>query len=209
MLAGLGHRAVGGGDDQDRAVHLGGAGDHVLDVVGVARAVDVGVVALVGLVLDVGDRDRDPALALLGSVVDRVEGAVLGLALEGEVLGDRRGQARSCRGRCGRSCRCSRAAWCARTSSWPSLSAPGSCPSGRLDLRLLDEFRRQAGRDLGVVTEFHRRRRAALAHRAQVRDVAEHLGERDERPDDLGRSRATPSPRSGRAGCSGRRSRRP
>ena len=81
VLAGLGHRAVGGGDDQDRAVHLGGAGDHVLDVVGVPGAVDVGVVAVVGLVLDVGDRDRDPALALLGGVVDRVERAELGLAL--------------------------------------------------------------------------------------------------------------------------------
>ncbi len=46
MFAGLGHGAVGGRHHQDRAVHLGGAGDHVLDVVGVARAVDVGVVAL-------------------------------------------------------------------------------------------------------------------------------------------------------------------
>ena len=82
------------GDDEDRAVHLGGAGDHVLDVVGVAGAVDVGVVAVVGLVLDVGDGDGDAALALLGGVVDRVEGAVLRLALEGEVLGDRRGQRR-------------------------------------------------------------------------------------------------------------------
>ena len=94
VLAGLGHRAVGRGHDQDGAVHLGGAGDHVLDVVGVPRAVDVGVVAGVGLVLDVGDGDGDAALALLGRVVDRVEGAVLRLALQGEVLGDRRGQAR-------------------------------------------------------------------------------------------------------------------
>ena len=89
VLAGLGHRAVGGGDDQDRAVHLGGAGDHVLDVVGVPGAVDVGVVAVRGLVLDVGDRDGDAPLALLGGVVDRVEGAELRAALEGEVLGDR------------------------------------------------------------------------------------------------------------------------
>ena len=37
VLAGLGHRPVGRGHDQDGAVHLGGAGDHVLDVVGVAR----------------------------------------------------------------------------------------------------------------------------------------------------------------------------
>ena len=94
MLAGLGHRAVGRGDDEDRAVHLGGAGDHVLDVVGVAGAVDVGVVAGVGLVLDVGDRDRDAALPLLGGVVDRVEGAVLRLTLQGEVLRDRRGERR-------------------------------------------------------------------------------------------------------------------
>ena len=53
VLARLRHRAVGRGDDEDRAVHLGGAGDHVLDVVGVTRAVDVRVVALRRLVLDV------------------------------------------------------------------------------------------------------------------------------------------------------------
>ncbi len=60
VLAGLGHRAVVGGDDQDGAVHLGGAGNHVLDVVGVAGAVDVRVVAVGGLVLDVrgGDGHR-------------------------------------------------------------------------------------------------------------------------------------------------------
>ena len=77
MLARLGHRAVGGTDHQDGAVHLRRAGDHVLDVVGVPGAVDVGVVALIGLVLDVGDGDGDAALALLGGVVDRVEGAEL------------------------------------------------------------------------------------------------------------------------------------
>ena len=81
MLARLGHGAVGGGDDQDRAVHLGGAGDHVLDVVGVAGAVDVGVVAVLGLVLHVGDRDRDAALALLRGLVDLVEGREVGHAL--------------------------------------------------------------------------------------------------------------------------------
>ena len=44
VLARLGHRPVGRGDHQNRAVHLGGAGDHVLDVVGVARTVHVGIV---------------------------------------------------------------------------------------------------------------------------------------------------------------------
>ncbi len=46
VLAGLRHRAVGRRHDQDRAVHLRGAGDHVLHVVGVAGAVDVRVVAV-------------------------------------------------------------------------------------------------------------------------------------------------------------------
>src|SRR5947208_1009355 len=58
VLAGLRHRPVVGGDHEDGAVHLGGAGDHVLDVVGVARAVDVGVVPVGRLVLDVRDGDR-------------------------------------------------------------------------------------------------------------------------------------------------------
>ena len=75
VLARLRHRAVGGRDDEDRAVHLRGAGDHVLDVVGVPGAVDVRVVAVLGLVLDVRGGDRDPAFLLLGSVVDLLEAA--------------------------------------------------------------------------------------------------------------------------------------
>jgi hypothetical protein len=83
VLARLGHRAVGGADDEDRAVHLGSARDHVLDVVGVPRAVDVRVVTVGRLVLDVRGVDRDPALALLGSVVDRGEVARLRIAAAG------------------------------------------------------------------------------------------------------------------------------
>jgi hypothetical protein len=43
-------------DHQDRAVHLRGARDHVLHVVGVAGAVDVRVVTVGRLVLDVRRR---------------------------------------------------------------------------------------------------------------------------------------------------------
>src|ERR1700694_797649 len=75
VLPGLRHRAVGRGHDQDRAVHLGGAGDHVLDVVRVPGAVDVGIVPLLGFVFDMGGRDRDAASLLLGGIVDRIEGA--------------------------------------------------------------------------------------------------------------------------------------
>ncbi len=61
MLASLRHRAVGSGDHQDGAVHLRGAGDHVLDVIGVARAIDVRVVPLGGFILHVRRRDGDSA----------------------------------------------------------------------------------------------------------------------------------------------------
>ncbi len=94
MLARLRHRAVGRADHQDRAVHLGRTGDHVLDVVGVTRAVDVRIVTVVGLVLDVGHRDRHG----LGSVTDGAAfGNVgitfdLGFALLGQDLQQRRGQ---------------------------------------------------------------------------------------------------------------------
>ena len=72
MLFGLGHGAVGAGDDEDGSVHLGGSGDHVLDVVGVAGAVDVGVVAILRLVLDGGGVDGDAAGSFLGRGVDLV-----------------------------------------------------------------------------------------------------------------------------------------
>ena len=89
VLAGLRHRAVSGRHDQDRAVHLGGAGDHVLDEVGVARAVDVGVVTLGGFVLDVRHGDRHG----LRCVADRTALGDVGIRLElGQALGGLNGQ---------------------------------------------------------------------------------------------------------------------
>ncbi len=83
MLASLSHGAVGCGDNEDRTVHLSSAGDHVLDVVGVARAVNVSVVTGSGLVLDVSDGDRNAALALLGSLVDVLERSEVSVAAVG------------------------------------------------------------------------------------------------------------------------------
>ena len=73
VLTGLGHRAVSGRANQDRTVHLRSTGDHVLDVVGVTRAVDVSVVTALGLVLDVSGGDGDTALALFRSIVNLVK----------------------------------------------------------------------------------------------------------------------------------------
>ena len=92
MLTSLSHGAVGGSDDQDSAVHLGSTGDHVLDIVGVARAVDVGIVTSRGLILDVSGVDGDTTLALLGSLIDGRVVGVLSAALHRQILGDSRGQ---------------------------------------------------------------------------------------------------------------------
>ena len=92
VLTSLSHGAVGGSDDQDGAVHLSSAGDHVLDIVGVARAVNVGIVAVGGLVLNVSGVDGNTALALLGSLIDGRVIGVLSAALQSQVLGDSSGQ---------------------------------------------------------------------------------------------------------------------
>ncbi len=94
VLARLRHRTVGRRHHQDRAVHLRRAGDHVLHVVGVARAVHVRVVAVLALVLHVGGRDRDAALPLLRSLVDLVEGHEARQTLRRQDPRDRRRQRR-------------------------------------------------------------------------------------------------------------------
>mmetsp|Transcript_51778 Transcript_51778/g.118394 ORF Transcript_51778/g.118394 Transcript_51778/m.118394 type:complete len:445 (+) Transcript_51778:224-1558(+) len=97
VLAGLGHGPVGRRDHEDAAVHLAGARDHVLDVVRVARAVHVAVVARRRLVLDVRGVDRDPAGPLLGGVVDLLVRLHLGVRARVELRAhhrDRRRQGR-------------------------------------------------------------------------------------------------------------------
>lgn len=88
VLPSLGHLSVAGGNDNDGAVHGGSTSDHVLDVIGVTRAVDVSVVPVVGGVLDVCGRDGDTTLALLRSLVDGAIVEVGGVALLGLTLGD-------------------------------------------------------------------------------------------------------------------------
>ncbi|EAQ07817.1 ISxac3 transposase [Yoonia vestfoldensis SKA53] len=89
VLAGLRHRAVSSVHNKDRAVHLGGTGDHVLHIVGVAGAIDVRIMARFGFVFHVRGRNRDPAGLFFGRAVDLVVGLEIA-----EILGDRRRQRR-------------------------------------------------------------------------------------------------------------------
>lgn len=88
MLTGLWHLSVRGGNDNDGSVHVGGTSNHVLNVIGVTWAVDVGVMAGVGGVLNVSSGDSDTTLALFWSLVDGVVGKEVGEALVGLSLGD-------------------------------------------------------------------------------------------------------------------------
>ena len=89
MLASLRHRAVGGRDDENGAVHLRRAGNHVLDIVCMTRAVDVGIMALIGFIFDVSDINRNTALSLLRRLVDLIVGQKLSLTLFFQDFGDR------------------------------------------------------------------------------------------------------------------------
>ena len=97
VLTRLGHRAVGGGDHEDRTVDLRRTGDHVLDVVGVAGHVDVRVVPRFAVsystwvMLIVIPRSFSS-----GRLVDLVERGERGAlrVLFGASLGDGRGQRR-------------------------------------------------------------------------------------------------------------------
>ena len=94
VLARLRHRAVGGGDNENGAIHLRRAGDHVLHVVSMPRAIDVGVMPLVGLIFDVRCRNGNSARLLFRRLVDLVVGGEFRLARFRQHLGDGRRQRR-------------------------------------------------------------------------------------------------------------------
>ena len=92
VLTGLRHGAVSRGHNQDGAIHLRRAGDHVLDIVGMAGAVHVRIVARVGLIFHVRGVDCDTTRTLFGSLVDVGVIGELRIAFHREDLGDRSGQ---------------------------------------------------------------------------------------------------------------------
>ena len=84
MFASLGHGAVSSRHNEDGAVHLSSARDHVLHVVSVPRAVDVRVMTVFGFVFNVSRVDGDAAGLFFRSRVD----LIIGLGFAAELAGE-------------------------------------------------------------------------------------------------------------------------
>src|SRR5581483_1392052 len=89
MFARLRHWTVGSAHNEDCAIHLGRSGNHVLDIISMPRTINVRVMTLLRLILQVGNRDGDPALTLFGRVVNLIESRVLRKLSRGQHFGDR------------------------------------------------------------------------------------------------------------------------
>ena len=190
VLAGLRHRAVRGRDDEDRAVHLRGAGDHVLHIVGVAGAVDVGVVALLGLVLDMRGRDRDAASLFLRRLVDLVIGGVSRAARLGQNLGDRSRQRRlavvDMADRANVAMGLVTRKLFLGHSRTPFRGPSFSTRFRRAHLNFSMISAAMFARDLLIMVELHGEVGSALRAGAQLVDVTEHVGQRHHGVDDHG-----------------------
>ena len=65
-------------NNQDCAVHLSCTGDHVLDIISMAWAVNVCIVTFVCLIFNMGGGDGYTALILFRCIVDLVKGLEFG-----------------------------------------------------------------------------------------------------------------------------------
>ena len=92
VLTGLGHGTIGSSYHDDGTVHLSSTGNHVLNVVGVTRAVYVCIVTVCGFILYVRSIDRNTSFFFLRSVIDRIERAHFGKTFFCKYSGDGSGQ---------------------------------------------------------------------------------------------------------------------
>jgi hypothetical protein len=82
------HLTIRGGYDDNGTIHVSSTSNHVLDVIGVTGTVNMGIVSLVGRVLDVGGRNGDTTFPFLRSLVDSAILQEVGKALFSLALGN-------------------------------------------------------------------------------------------------------------------------
>ena len=73
VLTRLWHRTISCCNYQDSTIHLGSTSNHVLDIVGVSRAVNMSVVTLCCFVLDMGSINGNTTLFLFRSIINLIE----------------------------------------------------------------------------------------------------------------------------------------
>ncbi len=88
MFSSLGHGAIGSRYHQDSSVHLSCSGNHILDVIGMSRTIDMGIVSLFGLIFGMKDRDSNTSLLFFGSSIDIIKLLHLGKAFGSQILSD-------------------------------------------------------------------------------------------------------------------------
>ena len=94
MLAGLWHRAVSSGHNQNRPIHLRRTSDHVLHIVSMPGTIDMRIVTVACFVLDMRRRNGDAAGALFRRLVNLIISRKLSAAGLSQNLGNGCGQRR-------------------------------------------------------------------------------------------------------------------
>jgi hypothetical protein len=65
------HLSIACSNDNNSSVHVGSAGDHVLDVIGMAGTVDVSVMPRIRLILNMCSRNGNASLSLFRGFINR------------------------------------------------------------------------------------------------------------------------------------------
>lgn len=82
------HLTIGSSNDNYSTIHRSSTGDHVLDVIGVPRTIDVRVMTVIGFIFDMSSRDSNTTGPFFWGLINRGIVMETGLSFCSEDLGD-------------------------------------------------------------------------------------------------------------------------